>query len=128
VTPVDHYVLSSPFGPRWGTLHAGVDFAAPLGTPEKAVMAGTVLQAGPASGFGQAVYIQHANGDVTVYGHMRTILVTAGQHVTAGQVIAEMGAEGQATGPHLHLEVHVGGIDGTRIDPVPWLAARGVTV
>jgi murein DD-endopeptidase MepM/ murein hydrolase activator NlpD len=109
-------------------MHAGIDFAAPLGTPEKAVMAGTVVKAGAASGFGEAVYVQHDNGDVTVYGHMRTILVGAGEHVAAGQVIAEMGAEGQSTGPHLHLEVHVGGIGGTPIDPTPWLAARGVTV
>jgi murein DD-endopeptidase MepM/ murein hydrolase activator NlpD len=109
-------------------MHAGLDFAAPLGTPEKAVVAGTVVKAGAASGFGQAVYIQHENGDVTVYGHMRRILVGVGEHVTAGQVIAEMGAEGHSTGPHLHLEVHVGGIGGTKIDPLPWLAARGVTV
>jgi len=105
-----------------------VDFAGPLGTPEKAVADGTVVQAGAASGFGQAVYIQHDNGDVTVYGHMRTILVAVGEHVSAGQVIAEMGMEGQSTGSHLHLEVHVGGITGTPIDPVPWLAERGVTV
>jgi murein DD-endopeptidase MepM/ murein hydrolase activator NlpD len=109
-------------------MHAGLDFAAPLGTPEKAVMAGTVVKAGAASGFGKAVYIQHANGDVTVYGHMRKILVRTGERVTAGQVIAEMGQEGQSTGSHLHLEVHVGGITGTKINPVPWLAARGVTV
>jgi murein DD-endopeptidase MepM/ murein hydrolase activator NlpD len=128
VSPVDSYQLTSGFGQRWGTLHAGVDFAAPMGTPEKAVVAGTVIKAGPASGFGQAVYIQHDNGDVTVYGHMRRILVGVGEDVAAGQVIAEMGSEGQSTGPHLHLEVHVGGINGTKIDPVPWLAARGVTV
>jgi murein DD-endopeptidase MepM/ murein hydrolase activator NlpD len=128
VLPVNGAQITSGFGMRWGTLHAGVDFAAPLGTPEKAVMDGIVVKAGAASGFGQAVYIQHADGDVTVYGHMRRILVAVGEHVTAGQVIAEMGAEGQATGSHLHLEVHVGGIDGTKIDPVPWLAARGVTV
>jgi murein DD-endopeptidase MepM/ murein hydrolase activator NlpD len=91
-------------------------------------MAGTVVKAGPASGFGQAVYIQHADGDVTVYGHMRTILVHVGEHVSTGEVIARMGSEGESTGSHLHLEVHVGGITGTKINPVPWLAARGVTV
>jgi murein DD-endopeptidase MepM/ murein hydrolase activator NlpD len=128
VRPVDDYRLTSGFGPRWGTMHAGVDFAAPLGTPEKAVMAGTVVVAGPVSGFGQAVYIQHDNGDVTVYGHMRTILVSTGERVAAGQVIAELGSEGQSTGPHLHLEVHLGGINGQKVDPIPWLAARGVTV
>jgi murein DD-endopeptidase MepM/ murein hydrolase activator NlpD len=128
VRPVDSYRLSSGFGPRWGRLHAGLDFAAPLGTPEKAILDGTVVKAGAASGYGQAVYIQHDNGDVTVYGHMRTILVATGERVHAGQVIAELGSEGRSTGPHLHLEVHLGGIDGEKVDPVPWLAERGVSV
>ncbi|WP_448626199.1 M23 family metallopeptidase [Geodermatophilus sp. URMC 64] len=128
VRPVDEYRLSSGFGPRWGRLHAGIDFAAPLGTPEKAIMDGTVVKAGAASGYGQAVYIQHDDGDVTVYGHMRRILVGTGERVHAGQVIAELGSEGRSTGPHLHLEVHLGGIDGEKVDPVPWLAEHGVTV
>ena len=128
VLPVKGAILTSGFGYRWGTLHAGIDLAAPLGTPEYAVMDGVVLKAGPASGFGQAVYIQHANGDVTVYGHMEKILVATGQVVRAGQEIALLGAEGEATGPHLHFEVHVGGIEGPKIDPIPWLAARGVHV
>jgi murein DD-endopeptidase MepM/ murein hydrolase activator NlpD len=91
-------------------------------------MDGVVLKAGPASGFGQAVYIQHANGDVTVYGHMEKILVTAGQVVKAGDTIALLGANGQSTGPHLHFEVHQGGIQGQKVDPIPWLQARGVQV
>jgi murein DD-endopeptidase MepM/ murein hydrolase activator NlpD len=128
VLPVRHARLTSGFGFRWGVLHAGIDLAAPLGTPEYAVMRGVVLKAGPASGFGQAVYIQHPNGDVTVYGHMEKILVRTGQVVRAGQEIALLGAEGQATGPHLHLEVHVGGMEGRRIDPLPWLRARHVRI
>ncbi|MCW2581423.1 MAG: Murein DD-endopeptidase MepM and murein hydrolase activator NlpD, containing LysM domain [Klenkia sp.] len=128
VAPVDGARLSSQFGYRWGTLHAGIDLAAPMLTPEYAVMDGVVLQAGPASGFGQAVYIQHENGDVTVYGHMEEILVSAGQVVQAGETIALLGNQGQSTGPHLHLEVHVGGMNGEKIDPVPWLAERGVTL
>jgi hypothetical protein len=128
VLPVPGGILTSGFGFRWGALHAGIDLAAPLGTPEYAVMDGVVLKAGPASGFGQAVYIQHANGDVTVYGHMEKILVTAGQVVHAGDTIALLGAEGEATGPHLHLEVHVGGLDGQKIDPIPWLRDRGVQI
>jgi murein DD-endopeptidase MepM/ murein hydrolase activator NlpD len=128
VLPVNGALITSGFGMRWGTLHAGVDFAAPIGTPEYAVMDGVVLKAGPASGFGQAVYIQHANGDVTVYGHMEKILVTTGQVVHAGDTIALLGAEGEATGPHLHLEVHVGGLEGQKIDPLPWLRERGVQV
>ncbi|MSW65512.1 MAG: peptidoglycan DD-metalloendopeptidase family protein, partial [Actinobacteria bacterium] len=120
--------LSSTFGYRWGTLHAGIDLAAPMLTPEYAAMDGVVVKAGAASGFGQAVYIQHENGDVTVYGHMETILVTEGQVVQAGETIALLGNRGQSTGPHLHFEVHVGGIDGEKVDPIPWLAERGVTV
>ncbi|WP_228395193.1 M23 family metallopeptidase [Modestobacter roseus] len=128
VLPVQGARLTSGFGYRWGTLHAGVDFAAPLGTPEYAVMDGVVLQAGPASGYGLAVYIQHPDGDVTVYGHMQEILVAEGQTVRAGDTIALLGNTGQSTGPHLHFEVHRGGLDGEKVDPLPWLRDRGVDV
>ena len=128
VLPVQGARVSSGFGYRWGTLHAGIDFAAPIGTPEYAAMDGVVVRAGAASGFGLAVYVQHDDGDVTVYGHMEQILVAEGQRVHAGDTIALLGNRGQSTGPHLHFEVHVGGIEGTRVDPVPWLRERGVTV
>ncbi len=128
VLPVKGARLTSGFGARWGTLHAGIDLAAPMRTPEYAAMDGVVLEAGPASGYGLAVYIQHENGDVTVYGHMDEILVSAGQVVKAGETIALLGNRGQSTGPHLHFEVHQGGLNGTKIDPIPWLAARGVRV
>jgi murein DD-endopeptidase MepM/ murein hydrolase activator NlpD len=128
VLPIQGARLSSGFGYRWGTLHAGIDFAAPLGTPEYAAMDGVVVRAGAASGFGLAVYIQHANGDVTVYGHMQQILVQEGQAVKAGDTIALLGNLGQSTGPHLHFEVHIGGIDGEKVDPLPWLRDRGVQV
>jgi murein DD-endopeptidase MepM/ murein hydrolase activator NlpD len=128
VLPVAGARLTSTFGTRWGTLHAGIDLAAPMRTPEMAAMDGVVLEAGPASGFGLAVYIQHANGDVTVYGHMDQILVQAGQVVHAGDTIALLGNRGQSTGPHLHFEVHVGGINGQKIDPLPWLRERGIAI
>jgi len=128
VLPVSGARLSSTFGARWGTLHAGIDLAAPIGTPEYAAADGVVLEAGPASGFGLAVYVQHEHGDVTVYGHMEQILVTAGQVVKAGDTIALLGNRGQSTGPHLHFEVHQGGLDGTKIDPIPWLRERGVAI
>jgi murein DD-endopeptidase MepM/ murein hydrolase activator NlpD len=128
VLPVDGARLTSGFGARWGTLHAGIDLAAPMDTPEKAAMDGVVLEAGPASGFGLAVYIQHESGDVTVYGHMDQILVQAGQVVRAGDTIALLGNRGQSTGPHLHFEVHVGGVDGQKIDPLPWLRDHGVGI
>ncbi|MGR7025860.1 M23 family metallopeptidase [Geodermatophilus sp. URMC 62] len=128
VLPVAGARLSSTYGERWGTLHVGIDLAAPIGTPEYAAADGVVLEAGPAIGFGLAVHLQHENGDVTVYGHMEQILVQPGQVVRAGDTIALLGNGGQSTGPHLHLEVHVGGIDGERIDPLPWLRDRGVAV
>ncbi|MCW2580770.1 MAG: Peptidase family, partial [Blastococcus sp.] len=128
VFPVDGARLTSTFGPRWGTLHAGIDLAAPMRTPEYAAMDGIVLEAGPASGYGLAVYIQHDNGDVTVYGHMDSILVEAGQVVRAGETIALLGNRGQSTGPHLHFEVHVGGLNGRKVDPLQWLRERGVSL
>jgi murein DD-endopeptidase MepM/ murein hydrolase activator NlpD len=128
VLPVTGARLTSGFGGRWGRLHAGIDLAAPIGTPEYAVMDGIVLEAGPSSGYGNAVYIQHDNGDVTVYGHMEKILVAAGQVVRAGETIALLGNRGRSTGPHLHFEVHVGGLNGQKIDPIPWLRERGINV
>ena len=75
-----------------------------------------------------AVYVQHPDGSITVYGHINDYFVRAGQQVQAGQQIAEVGNTGQSTGPHLHFEVHTGGLYQNRVDPVPWLAARGVSV
>ena len=120
--------VTSCYGSRWGTLHAGVDIAAPIGTPVFTPEAGVVLQAGPASGFGLAVYIQHDDGSITVYGHINQYFVSAGQVVAAGQQVAEVGNKGQSTGPHLHFEVHTGGLYANRVDPTPWLAARGISL
>ena len=128
VLPVSGARLTSQFGPRWGTMHSGIDLAAPMHTPEYAVMDGVVLEAGPASGFGNAVYIQHENGDVTVYGHMDEILVEPGQYVQAGETIALLGNRGQSTGPHLHFEVHTGGLYANRINPTPRLDSRGISL
>lgn len=119
-------VFTSGFEVRWGTMHKGIDLAAPLGTPIVAAQSGTVIDAGPASGFGNWVRIKHDDGTITVYGHMQTIDVTVGQIVTAGQKIAGVGNLGFSTGPHCHFEVYP---DGTNaIDPAGWLAERGVTL
>ena len=120
--------LTTAFGMRWGEMHYGVDIAAPMLTPEYAAAAGTVLRAGPASGYGNVIYIQHANGDVTVYGHMEQVLVKTGEVVQSGQLIARVGSRGFSTGPHLHFEVWVGGLDGRRVDPLDWLAEQGITL
>ncbi|SFP30916.1 Murein DD-endopeptidase MepM and murein hydrolase activator NlpD, contain LysM domain [Geodermatophilus dictyosporus] len=120
--------VTSCYGARWGTMHYGVDIAAPIGTPVLAPAGGVVLQAGPASGFGQAVYVQHDDGRVTVYGHVNQFFVSAGQVVSAGQRIAEVGNKGQSTGPHLHFEVHEGGLYASRVSPIPWLSRQGVSL
>ncbi|RMI28494.1 hypothetical protein EBN03_29875 [Nocardia stercoris] len=118
-------VLTSGFGSRWGTFHHGIDLAAPIGTPIFAVTDGSVIDAGPAQGFGLWVRLRHPDGTVTVYGHVNTMNVTVGQHVTAGQQIATVGNRGDSTGPHLHFEVHPGG--GNPVDPQTWLTAHGIT-
>jgi len=107
-------------------MHYGVDIAAPIGTPIYAPEGGVVLQAGPASGFGLAVYLQHGDGSITLYGHISSYSVAAGQQVTAGQQIAAVGNTGQSTGAHLHFEVHQGGLYQNRTNPVPWLTQRGI--
>ena len=121
-------VMTTCFCMRWGVMHEGIDIAKGYGVPIRAVGAGVVIKAGPAAGFGNWVVIQHANGDVSIYGHMESFGVSVGEHVKAGQVIAREGSMGYSTGPHLHFEVHRGGFDGPPIDPVPWLRARGVSI
>ncbi|WP_374222835.1 M23 family metallopeptidase [Williamsia sp. CHRR-6] len=122
------YQFTSCFCNRWGTFHGGIDFAAPLGTPIHAATDGIVKEAGPASGYGNWVQIEAADGTVTMYGHMASsgVLVSKGDRVTAGQTIAQVGNEGYSTGPHCHFEVWKNGT--TKIDPMPWLAQRGVQV
>jgi murein DD-endopeptidase MepM/ murein hydrolase activator NlpD len=118
--------FTSGYGARWGTLHAGVDIANAIGTPILAVADGVVIDAGPASGFGLWVRLLHADGTVTVYGHVDSATVQVGQHVMAGDEIAKMGNRGFSTGPHLHFEVWLNGTD--KVDPAPWLAARGISL
>ncbi|MFI7671850.1 M23 family metallopeptidase [Nocardia sp. NPDC049526] len=118
--------FTSGYGERWGVLHPGVDVAAPIGTPIYAVEDGTVIDAGPAAGFGMWVRMRGDDGTVTVYGHINTALVSVGQHVIAGDEIATVGNRGESTGPHCHFEVWLNGTD--RIDPLPWLATRGISL
>ncbi|APD83960.1 hypothetical protein AN480_05875 [Mycobacterium intracellulare subsp. chimaera] len=119
-------IFTSNFGYRWGVLHAGIDLANSIGTPILAVSDGVVIEAGPAGGYGMLVKLRHADGTVTLYGHINTALVSVGERVMAGDQIATMGNRGNSTGPHLHFEVLQGGTE--RIDPVPWLAKRGLMV
>ena len=95
--------------------HAGIDFAAPHGTPVRSVAEGRVEFAGTRNGYGNVVYIEHGNGRrTTVYAHLSRIDVRAGQPVTRGETIGAVGSSGAATGPHLHFEVRE---DGRPIDP-----------
>lgn len=119
-------VLTSPFGPRWGSFHSGVDIANAIGTPILAVMDGDVIDSGPASGYGQWIRIRHDDGSISVYGHMSTLDVSVGERVKAGQKIAGMGSMGFSTGSHLHFEIHPDG--NAAVDPLPWLAERGIVL
>lgn len=121
--PTDRFLLSSPLFPvslgeissafglrpdpleRDERFHAGVDIAAPVGSPVKAVAAGSVIFSGWAEGYGNLVTIDHGDGMTTRYAHTGTNLVAAGQPVAAGQEIALVGTSGRSTGPHLHFEV-----------------------
>jgi murein DD-endopeptidase MepM/ murein hydrolase activator NlpD len=119
-------IFTSGFGYRWGVLHAGIDIANSIGTPIRAVSDGVVIDAGPTAGYGMWVKLRHADGTVTLYGHVNTTLVSVGQRVMAGDQIATLGNRGNSTGPHCHFEVLLGGTQ--RVDPVPWLAKRGLSV
>ncbi|WP_190822510.1 M23 family metallopeptidase [Saccharopolyspora pogona] len=117
--------FTSGFGSRWGTSHRGIDIANKIGTPIRSVAAGKVIDAGPASGFGLWIRVQHDDGTITVYGHINTVGVSVGERVDAGEQIATMGNRGESTGPHLHFEVIKNGI---KINPLPWLNERGIEV
>ena len=118
-------VWTSGFGYRWGVLHAGIDIANSIGTPIVAAADGVVTDAGLTAGYGAWVKIRHSDGTVTLYGHVNTWLVTRGERVMAGDQIATIGNRGQSTGPHLHFSVLKNGTD--FVDPVPWLAAKGLS-
>ena len=110
--------FTSPFGQRWGRLHAGIDIAAGIGTPIWASDTGTVRFAGSMSGYGNYTCIQHTNSLSTCYAHQSRIGVSVGQSVSQGQVIGAVGNTGRSTGPHLHFEVRV---NGNPVDPMGYL-------
>jgi peptidoglycan DL-endopeptidase CwlO len=110
--------ISSPFGMRWGRLHAGVDIPLAEGTPLRAAAGGTVAIAGWTGGYGNYTCIQHSGSLSTCYGHQSSIGVSVGQQVGQGQVIGNSGNTGNSTGPHLHFEVR---INGSPVDPLGYL-------
>jgi murein DD-endopeptidase MepM/ murein hydrolase activator NlpD len=124
IKPLSGGTLSSGFGARSAptagasTYHKGIDWATPTGTTVYASNAGTVAFAGWASGYGYAVYINHADGRQTRYGHLSKVLVSAGQTVSQGEKIALSGNTGRSTGPHVHFEIR---INGTAVNPLKYL-------
>jgi murein DD-endopeptidase MepM/ murein hydrolase activator NlpD len=113
--------ISSGFGWRIDpifhrrALHTGIDIAAPWGAPVEAADSGTVLYVGWMRGYGNVVVLDHGNGASTVYAHLSSCAVRAGESVQRGQVIARVGSTGWSTGPHLHFEVRQ---DGQPTDPL----------
>ncbi|MBA2955168.1 peptidoglycan DD-metalloendopeptidase family protein [Nocardioides sp. MAH-18] len=127
--PVARYRLTARFGDHgqhWAGTHTGLDFAAPTGTPVVAVDAGVVVAAGWNGSYGQQVAVRHADGTETSYSHLSGIGVARGASVAAGQLLGRVGATGNVTGPHLHLEVRPGG--GEPTDPEDALRRHGVPI
>ncbi|MBF6051065.1 hypothetical protein AF335_14040 [Streptomyces eurocidicus] len=124
--PVGSYTLTAGFGQAggmWSANHTGEDFAAPTGTPVKAVGGGTITQAGWAGAYGYRIVLRLDDGTELWFCHLSSMVVTSGK-VAAGDVIGRVGATGNVTGPHLHLEVRPGG--GGPVAPLSWLRARGL--
>ena len=110
--------VTSPFGYRWGRLHAGIDIAVPYGTPIHAAASGRVVIAGWVGGYGNYTCIDHGGGMATCYAHQSSFATSVGAHVSQGQVIGYVGNTGHSFGPHLHFEVR---INGTPVDPLGYL-------
>jgi len=110
--------ITSPFGPRWGRLHAGLDIGAPEGTPIRAADGGTVVIAGPQGAYGNYTCVQHSASFSTCYAHQSRIGTSVGARVAQGDVIGYVGNTGRSFGAHLHFETRV---DGTPADPLGYL-------
>ncbi|ALJ20907.1 MULTISPECIES: M23 family metallopeptidase [unclassified Microbacterium] len=135
--PTGSYTRTSQFGPRVdpitgvASFHSGTDWATPDGTPIVALADGVVTYAGMLGGFSGQITIEHTIGGekvATKYIHMwaHGIHVAAGDRVTAGQHIGDVGSSGHSTGPHLHFQVHPGGGAQPAVDAEPWLAGHEV--
>ncbi|MER0480891.1 M23 family metallopeptidase [Streptomyces sp. Edi2] len=128
IAPVSSFTLTASFGQagdRWAADHTGQDFAAPTGTPVKAVHSGTITQAGWAGSYGYRIVLTLDDGTELWFCHLSSMVKTSGK-VSTGDVIGRVGATGNVTGPHLHLEVRPDA--GDPIDPMPWLRDHGIDV
>ncbi|MFF1462178.1 M23 family metallopeptidase [Streptomyces sp. NPDC058330] len=128
--PTSSYTITSTYGQSgsmWSSgHHTGLDFAAPTGTPVKAVHGGTIKSAGWSGSYGYRTVLELDDGTEIWYCHQSSMDVSVGQRVSTGDTIGRVGATGNVTGPHLHLEVHTA--DGSGIDPMSWLRSKGLTV
>ncbi len=115
-----NFRFTSGFGQRWGRLHAGTDFAGPIGTPVYATADGVVTHAGWTSGYGRLIKIQHDFGIETRYAHLNAMDVRVGQRVSRGDRIGALGNSGRSTGPHLHYEVRE---SGNPVNPMNYIRA-----
>ncbi len=115
------YYISSGYGARWGSTHTGIDITAGgcYGDNIYAAASGTVITASYHWSYGNYVVIDHGGGYSTLYAHASSLLVSAGQQVSQGDVIARIGSTGQSTGPHLHFEVR---INGNTQNPLNWVS------
>jgi murein DD-endopeptidase MepM/ murein hydrolase activator NlpD len=118
-----HGTVTSPFGPRGGRNHDGIDIAAPTGTPVRAAACGTLSTAGQQSGYGNIVCITHTSQFSTCYAHLSRFGVSNGAQVQQGQVIGYVGCTGNCTGPHLHFETRV---NGQAQNPSPYLSGTSI--
>ncbi|MFB7503726.1 M23 family metallopeptidase [Streptomyces broussonetiae] len=127
--PVVSYTITGTFGQpgaMWSSgYHTGLDFAAPTGTLIKAIHGGTITQAGWAGAYGYRTVLTLDDGTELWFCHQSSINVSVGQKVSTGDVIGRIGATGNVTGPHLHLEVHPNG-QASAVDPAPWLRGKGL--
>ncbi|MGW0497900.1 peptidoglycan DD-metalloendopeptidase family protein [Streptomyces sp. NPDC003007] len=131
VAPVETYELSASYGSggaRWSHRHTGQDFAVPIGTPVRAVGTGRVVRVSCGGAFGIEIVLKHAGGYYTQYAHLASVAVDRGELVSPGQWIGQSGTTGNSTGPHLHFEARVTPETGSAVNPVSWLAARGVSL
>ena len=110
--------FTSPFGQRWGRLHAGIDLAAPTGRPIRAAASGRVILAAVTGGYGLYTCIDHGDSVSTCYGHQSRFGVSDGDSVSEGDVIGYVGNTGHSFGAHLHFEVRIGG---RPVDPMDYL-------
>jgi murein DD-endopeptidase MepM/ murein hydrolase activator NlpD len=139
IWPLDKVIITQLFGKTVAAKrlytsgsHNGVDFGTPTGTPVKALASGSVIGSGNTdlvcrgASYGNWVFIKYDNGLASVYGHLSLVKATAGQRVSAGDVVAYSGASGYATGPHLHVSIFPN--DAVNIASFPSKACAGRTI